>query len=115
MSDMKLIVKFLRPPVILFAMLLLITSCEEDEATTGTLIVNLPGYPNAAVGLYDPASVTPTLVNTSDALYLQGLDVFGKATFTNVLPGNYIVIFQENTFLRKGVQVIAGQTVNVTL
>jgi hypothetical protein len=90
-------------------------ACEDEPATTGTLIVNLAGYPFAVVGLYDPASVTPSLVNTNDALYIQSFDGSGKATFISILAGNYIVVFHENTFLRKGAQVIAGQTVNVTL
>lgn len=99
----------------LFVLILLLTSCEDDPATTGTLVVNLPGYPFAEVGLYDPASVTGNFINTSDALAKQAFDSSGKATFSNVLPGNYIVVFQENTAIRKGVQVIAGQTVNITL
>lgn len=99
----------------LFVLVLLFISCEDDPATTGTLVVNLPGYPFAEVGLYDPASVTGTFINTSDALVTQAFESTGKATFSNVLPGNYIVVFHDNTFVRKGVQVIAGQTVNVSL
>ncbi|MCU0369693.1 MAG: hypothetical protein MUF39_12815 [Cyclobacteriaceae bacterium] len=90
-------------------------SCEDDPATTGTLVVILPGAPNAVVGLYDPASVTINSVNTSDALYIQSFNSAGKATFSNVLPGNYIIVFHENFFVRKGAQVIAGETVTVNL
>jgi hypothetical protein len=90
-------------------------SCEDDPATTGTLIVILPGAPNAVVGLYDPASVTLNSVNTSDAIYIQSLNSVDKATFTDVLPGNYIIVFHENTFVRKGAQVKAGETVTVYL
>ena len=89
-------------------------SCEE-ESTTGTLIVILPGAPNAIVGLYDPASVSVNTVNTSDAIYIQSFDSAGKATFSDVLPGNYIVVYHENTFVRKGTQVKAGETTTVNL
>lgn len=91
------------------------SSCEEDTTVTGNLVVNLPGFTNTIVGLYDPASVTPNAVFIPDALYIQSFNASGKATFSNVLPGNYIVVSHENISLRKGAQVIAGETITISL
>ncbi len=93
---------------------LLSLACDDDLATTGTLVVKSGPF-NKVVGLYDPASVTPNGVNTLDAIYIQSYKSSGEATFSNILPGNYIVVFHENFFVRRGVQVIAGEIVTIAL